>query len=126
MGGLNKYIFDKSEVNEGRLILRPFAEAWLSPLSSSRNLGDSGRNGSVKSWNNAAKPLKPRSQGQSFSVPSNSLKEQHLRQDAATKELSWSPNSLWKVFWISGGSTGYKYKMCFYFLSSLINTFVIK
>lgn len=44
-------------------VLGPLSQACWSPLSSSRNLGDSGRNGSVESWSNAAKPLNPSSQG---------------------------------------------------------------
>lgn len=55
----------------------PFSQAWRSPLSSSKNLGDSGRRGMVESWSNAVKPLKPSSQGHLSCVPSNSLQGQH-------------------------------------------------
>lgn len=55
----------------------PASQACWSPLYINRKLGDSGRKGSVRSWNNAVKPLKPSSQGQAFSVPSSSLQVQH-------------------------------------------------
>lgn len=62
---------------QNRSGLGPVSQACWSPLSSSRNLGDSGRNGSVTSCSNAPKPLNPSSQGHFSWVPKNSLQGRH-------------------------------------------------
>lgn len=62
---------------QNRSVSGPVSQACRSPLSSSRNLGDSGRNGSVTSCSSAAKPLNPSSQGHFSWVPKTSLQGRH-------------------------------------------------
>lgn len=79
--------------------ITPFSEAWISPTSSNRNLGDSGRKGRVRIWKRALKPLKPSSQVQFCSVPRSSLQNEAFQ----TQKID-----LWNWIYGSSRDTGLK------------------